>query len=71
LIVGAKTLEERNDWLTLMQGKVLYLQYLALCRKEQIRPDPRVISLCGRFVSNSGLYVKARYAYNGVCACAA
>lgn len=47
LIVGAKTMEERNDWLTLMQGKVLYLQYLALCRKEQIRPDPRVISLCG------------------------
>lgn len=44
-------MEERNDWLTLMQGKVLYLQYLALCREEQIRPDPRVISLCGRYIT--------------------
>lgn len=47
LIVGAKTMEERNDWFTLMQGKVLYLQYLALCRNEQLRPDPRIIALCG------------------------
>lgn len=43
-------MEERNDWLRLMQGKVLYLQYLALCKKEQTRPDPHIISLCGRLV---------------------
>jgi len=47
LIVGAKTMEERNDWLRLMHGKVLYLQYLAVCRKEQSRPEPRIISLYG------------------------
>jgi len=47
LVIGAKNAEERNDWFILLQGKVLYMQYLAFCRKEEVRPDPRFITLCG------------------------
>ncbi len=50
MIIGAKTKEERDDWLVLMQGKILYLQYLNLARDELCRPDTRIISLLSRYV---------------------
>ncbi|KAL6056031.1 Calponin (CH) domain containing protein [Balamuthia mandrillaris] len=48
LIVGTKTKEERDDWLFLAKGKVLYLKYLALCETNKERPDTRILSLFPR-----------------------
>lgn len=44
LIIGTKTKEERDDWLFLLRGKILYLQYLALLGETNARPDLRVIN---------------------------
>jgi len=44
LMIGTKTKEERDDWLFLLRGKILYLQYLALMESSNQRPDLRVVN---------------------------
>lgn len=57
LLVGTKTEEERDDWLALLQGRIVYLQYLALAEKEKFHPDTRVLSdlLASQRLSNLNL----------------
>eukprot|EP00005_Dracoamoeba_jomungandri_P005812 CAMPEP_0174260760 /NCGR_PEP_ID=MMETSP0439-20130205/10444_1 /TAXON_ID=0 /ORGANISM="Stereomyxa ramosa, Strain Chinc5" /LENGTH=973 /DNA_ID=CAMNT_0015345079 /DNA_START=20 /DNA_END=2941 /DNA_ORIENTATION=+ len=46
LIIGTKTMEDRDDWLCLLRGKSLYLSYLNLMQQSKLRPDGRFITLC-------------------------
>lgn len=48
LVIGTKTKEERDDWLFLLRGKMLYLQYLNLMEQTKSRPDTRIVSLFSR-----------------------
>jgi len=44
-VVGAKTKEERDEWLLLLQSKIFYVEYLTVIDQQNARPDTRIVAL--------------------------